>query len=472
MSWPCPPRRDRRRDPGPPSRSPRRPAPARLPSGLAVLLCAYAALGAAYAWRIPILEGADENGHASYIDFLTAHHAVPPIGTVWEAVQPPLYYGVAAGVVALAGAPRLMPPALRLNPGFRFDAVTSADAYDPHSYTPAEAIPARRLRLLSTLFGALTLGLIYAAAVAASGRRSLALAATALPALTPQFVHHHAVITNDALATTWCALLTWQIVRRTASATPAPAPDRRPPGAVVSAAAMGVVAGLGMWTKYTMAPVAAAAGVVLLLGRADGTAGPRRRLRRAAAFTIAALVVCGPLLAWNTLRYGDPLAHAAMRRAHRHGGGGPLGAGADRRPVVPVRGLQELLGHAGIADRAAARGCVCRLRARERAGHRRAAPGDPAPRRPPGVRRRPGGDRGADVAGLPGPQHPLQRSAGTPALPGPAGHQHPPGRRQSELVDAAAALGAGRPPPRPPWRLGASVPPAPPSLMRPPPRPC
>ncbi|MEO8083837.1 MAG: hypothetical protein ABI780_08450 [Ardenticatenales bacterium] len=314
---------------------PRRSRIARPPYGLIAILVLYTALAGAYAWRVPILEGADEHGHASFVDYVVQHHRPPAIGTVWEAVQPPLYYGVAAVIVSLAGRPTLVPPTLRLNPAFRFDAPTTADVFDPTSYTAPEAIPARALRLLSTLFGALTLVLIYATALAAGrGRRSLALAATALPALTPQFVHHHAVITNDALATTWCALLTWQIVR-TAAQAPAAAPpksgvaagsslraSRRRGRSATTQWAMGVVAGLGMWTKYTMAPVAAAAGLVLLVRRVGArrggvVAGWRDlRFRRAASFGIAALAVCGPLLLWNTVRYGDPLAHGAMRHAH------------------------------------------------------------------------------------------------------------------------------------------------------------
>ncbi len=290
---------------------------------LAVVVVLYLCLAAAYAWRVPILEGADEHGHASYIDFVAARHALPPIGTVWESVQPPLYYVIAAAVNGAAGGRSLVPRTLRLNDGFRFDDPSSADAYDPRSYDPADARPARRLRLLSTLFGAATLVLIYAAALAAGrGRRSIALAAAALPALTPMFAHHNAVLTNDALATTWCALLTWQLVRsitgdrlagdRTARDGPLggrPTSDRP---SMTPAMRMGIVAGVGMWTKYTMAPVAAAAGLVLIL-----LPGTRRvRLSRTLHFTLAALAVSGPWLAWNTWRYGDPLAGAAMRRAH------------------------------------------------------------------------------------------------------------------------------------------------------------
>ncbi|MCC7020053.1 MAG: hypothetical protein IT332_09885 [Ardenticatenales bacterium] len=290
---------------------------------LAIVVALYLCLAAAYAWRVPILEGADEHGHASYIDFVAAHHALPPIGTVWESVQPPLYYVVAAAVNGVAGGRPLVPVTLRLNDGFRFDDPSSADVFDPRSYDPADARPARRLRLLSTLFGAATLVLIYATALAAGrGRCSIALAAAALPALTPMFAHHNAVLTNDALATTWCALLTWQLVRSVTGDGSADdrAASRRRSGdrlardrpSVPCAVRMGIVVGVGMWTKYTMAPVAAAAGLGLIL-----LPGTRRvRLARSLRFTLTALAVSGPWLAWNTWRYGDPLAGAAMRRAH------------------------------------------------------------------------------------------------------------------------------------------------------------
>ncbi|HUG63477.1 MAG TPA: glycosyltransferase family 39 protein, partial [Methylomirabilota bacterium] len=272
-------------------------------TALVAVLGLYVVLSFAYAWRIPIMEGADELGHALYIDHVVRTRSLPEIGSDWEAVQPPLYYFVAGVVVAVAGSPRLVPETLRENPEFDWADPVVASVFDRTSYLPADARPSRRLRLLSSVFGFGTLILIYATALSAGGgRRRLALGATALPALTPQFVHHHAVISNDSLATLLSALLTYQLVAALSGS-----------GSTIAVPkAMGFIAGLGVLTKYTVLPVAAAVffGLMLFPGPA------RDRLRRASTFAIVTLATCGAWLTWNTVRYGDPLAQAAMRRAH------------------------------------------------------------------------------------------------------------------------------------------------------------
>ncbi len=274
-------------------------------AGLVAVIALYLVIAVAYAWRIPIMEGADELGHALYVDHIVRERALPAIGTSWEAVQPPLYYLVAGSVVAAAGGPRLVPETLQENSAFSWENLVVANVMDPASYSPAEARPSRRLRLLSTLFGVFTLLLIHATALQVSGgRRHLALGATALPALTPQFAHHHAVITNDSLSTLWCALVTLQLIKALSG--------RRLRSAVSSPAAIGVVVGLGILTKYSMVPVGAVVFASLLLMPGDALS----RIRRTAVFAAAALAICGVWLALNTYRYGGPLANVAMRDAH------------------------------------------------------------------------------------------------------------------------------------------------------------
>ncbi len=283
---------------------------------LAAIVALYLATAAAYAWRVPILEGADEHGHALVVQHVSIHGSPPRIGTLWEAVQPPLYYAVAAAVHGAAGGGRIVPSTLRLNDGFRFDDPSSADAFDPRSYAPADARPARRLRALSMLFGALTLGCVYATALAVSrGRRLVAWSAAALPALTPMYAHHHAVITNDSLATLWCAVVVWLLARHVMAGAAAPGAGGGVGGSggtARQAVGMGIAAGLGIWTKLTMAPVAAAAAVLLVWG--PGPAAARRRA--AVRFALTAGAVASPWLILNTWHYGDPLARAAMQQAH------------------------------------------------------------------------------------------------------------------------------------------------------------
>jgi len=103
-------------------------------AAIAVVVTIYILLAMAYAWRVPIMEGADELHHAAYIEHIVQTHTLPEIGGGnWEAVQPPLYYLIAASVVVVSGSPQLVPETIQTNPEFSWDEPSPAGMMDPAS---------------------------------------------------------------------------------------------------------------------------------------------------------------------------------------------------------------------------------------------------------------------------------------------------------------------------------------------------
>lgn len=198
-------------------------------------------------------------------------------GTVanWEAQHPPLYYA-------------LLAPAFRLAEHWSLGA---------------------RLFLLRGLSYGLAWGGLGCAAWAASGLgragrleadpASLAALAPVLwPILLPEWFPEMARLGNDALVAL-LAGLTGLGLRRLLAA------DRAPAG-VAAHAGVGCIVGLGLLTKATFLPLAAAAGLVLI-GKAWMPAGEGRRARLigVAAFAAAALAAAGWWYVGQVLRTGD-----------------------------------------------------------------------------------------------------------------------------------------------------------------------
>ncbi len=220
---------------------------------LATLLGVYLALAVGYGSLNPLFEAPDEHHHFFTVVYITEQRQLPVVGDPWlrqEAAQPPLYYLLAAALIA-----PLRPQAaeaqaqLQFNPDARpgYPGTVNINAF---VHTPAEAWPwqgyalvAHLLRWLSTGLGAGTLLTIYAA-----GRRWLAgrpaqdtvpLLATGLVALLPQFAFIHSTISNDPLIIFLCSLTLYQLVRLWSA-------DTLSPRAV---AGLGVSIGLAALTK-------------------------------------------------------------------------------------------------------------------------------------------------------------------------------------------------------------------------------
>jgi len=220
-------------------------------TGITILVLAHVLLSLAFALAIPLWEAPDEPAHflrlraeARRMGLLsgreTSRWLFPPggekppghpglelqrgggfwkKGTVvsgYERHQPPGYYLLAAPLLAFTGGGGQAPFFFnhqyesRIGPVF----FHGADRDPPYSGVRRSVLA---LRLLSTLFGAVTVVLVWRIALAlfpaGSGRGRLALLAAALTAFLPQFVFITSVINNDALAMALSAAFLLALVR-------------------------------------------------------------------------------------------------------------------------------------------------------------------------------------------------------------------------------------------------------------------
>ena len=127
------------------------------------------------------------------------------------------------------------------------------------------------MRGVSTLLGALTILAVFAGARTLFPRDArLALGAAGFVALLPMHVALAASVTNDALADLWMAVGFWLLATlATAAATGDCA------GLTRRALRLGLVLGLGAWTKAVCLPLFLAAGLTFFWSRAN--ASHRRR---------------------------------------------------------------------------------------------------------------------------------------------------------------------------------------------------
>ena len=285
------------------------PRPAR---ALLLIVCAYAALALAYNLATPVGEAPDEPEHYAFVQYLRAEGRLPMAPATsqdgWiQAKHPPLYYAVATLVSLPWDIGQL---GFMANPFFGFDLdPSSRDRAVPNAllHFSREAWPyawapdiraARAMRLVSTLFGLVTLSATWALARAAwPGRPALAWLATALVAFLPGFLFGSAVLSNDAAANAAAALVMLAALRLAA------------PGASGrDAFGAGVTLGLGLLAKLTTLPLAGLLGLALLLGALQQ--GRWRQLPRLVARTALGIaMVSGWWFGLNMLRYGvdDPL---------------------------------------------------------------------------------------------------------------------------------------------------------------------
>lgn len=256
-----------------------------------VFIALYIALAGLLAVRVPLGKAPDESAHLYYVQHLAATHTLPvfkPEGgnknPGYEFHQPPLYYAICA---------------LGWN-------------------TAGSGLQSYFCRLISVLFGAATIGLIWGA-----GRRvfdeSVAAYAAGFAALWPLHVNAGAYAGNDTAAGFFCALLLYLMARGSTSEWPS----------AKLCAAMGAACGLAMLSKSSCLTVAAAAvgwtihASLAGSGKADATAHRGRLLRNLALVLGVAAVVCGPWLARNNALYGDPLAAGTFTAAFKGASPGP-----------------------------------------------------------------------------------------------------------------------------------------------------
>ncbi len=238
-------------------------------TALALLLALRFALGALYARRIGVFNAPDEQFHLTYVDYVASEGRLPvaDAGRLREAIQPPLYY-VLAAPLDRPGAGLSLPSRLRL------------------------------LRAQNVAYAVANILLIFLLARRAAGER-IAWIAALWAALLPQYLFIGASVTSDGLAD----LLSTAILYAGWRSIEDPTSLRWP-------AAAGAALGLGLLTKLTVACSAAAlfAGLAFLRpGRA------RLSFRRIGLiFGMGLAIGAWPLLR-NVALYGDVFGQSVFK---------------------------------------------------------------------------------------------------------------------------------------------------------------
>ncbi|MGI8914672.1 MAG: glycosyltransferase family 39 protein [Chloroflexota bacterium] len=248
---------------------------------LIVLLAGFVLAAATYNVAAPLWEASDESEQFQYVVYLLTQHGLPrqlptiqPNGNS-EANQPPLYYILVAPLAVgldLGDAARI-----RLNPhmGWEHDPsgiLATAHLLDEGWPYHGVFLAAHRIRLFSTLLGALTILLTYAIAGESMRDQRLALLAAAMLALLPGFLFASATIDNDALANLLGAVLLLLVVA---------APRL---GYARATLLFGGTSALAMLTKLDLLPLVAL-GALWLLTQVP----PRRRLPAAIRLAVPLL---------------------------------------------------------------------------------------------------------------------------------------------------------------------------------------
>ena len=264
---------------------------------MVAIIATYIALAVAQSYATRLQWGPDEPAHIIYVRSLAMDLRFPALthgeednaylpraARTHEAHQPPLYYAMAAVVWrACAGLP---------------DQVVSyrdKQSGEPRSFSVPG--PVRPVRLLSVLFGAITLLFVWAMARTVFPERpELWLGAAGLIGFTPMFTYLSGVINNDSLLAMVFAAIGWQWARLL-----------RFGAGARDAAVVGVLLGIALNVKET--GLALAAVTVVVLAVAPGERSRRGRWREIAIALGVAAVLGGWWFARKWLIYGTPFIY-------------------------------------------------------------------------------------------------------------------------------------------------------------------
>lgn len=198
--------------------SEQRPHPGCRRRWLFFILGLYFLLGLAYSVLVPPWEAPDETAHYLVVYHVAREGQMPTVQTTYEAVQPPSYYWLAAGVFRLLDAvDRDLIEATRPH-------LTPSSSYTRYGWTARNyrfLWGMQVLRWLNVVLAGLGLVFVYKGArhlfhAAAQATSAVAFSVprgtVALVALTPQFLHNAAAVSNDALANAAGAFLFWLLI--------------------------------------------------------------------------------------------------------------------------------------------------------------------------------------------------------------------------------------------------------------------
>ncbi|MBL8755062.1 MAG: glycosyltransferase family 39 protein [Planctomycetes bacterium] len=276
------------------------------------LLC-HVVFATGYAWCTPSFEGPDENSHYEYAwqmgnagrqplaGALVRARNLPQIEGAEIAIHPPLYYALLGRVLALTGTDDTVFGPM-LNPDFGNPDKPSRNLKYLHGSGQGEGV-LFGLRLLSVLFGAITVVLVHRLGRATCpAQPRVADLAALLVATLPMFSFLHGLVHNDTLAiplATGTTLLLVRVLQHDA-------PTWR------HGVGLGALIGVGLLTKLTalfLLPLVAAAFAAAWW---RGSGERRRAIVRTTALTLlVAGGISAPMFLRNLELYGDVLAMAA-----------------------------------------------------------------------------------------------------------------------------------------------------------------
>jgi 4-amino-4-deoxy-L-arabinose transferase-like glycosyltransferase len=278
-----------------------------------VLLLVYVVFALCLVFLVPPYEAPDEPSHVHYATFIATRGELPnqldPARRVeGQGHQGPLAYIVMAGLLRLAMPDGDLPVRIAPNRAHAWNGGTALEVplFDPTR--PAFASDRERamfygLRLLSVLYGLLTLVVLERTVRMMGADATTAFVAVLLPATLPQFVYVSAYVTADGLLILLATLTAHEVVRV------ARAPDRLGPYV-----GLGIALGAALLVKKTALFLLPGVGLTLLALVATGRARFGDVVRHAAVMAGAAVAVSGGLFVRNTVVYGDPLG-SGMERA-------------------------------------------------------------------------------------------------------------------------------------------------------------
>lgn len=267
------------------------------------IVASFLVLGAAFGFAIPAWEAPDEVAHMRFVEHLVANRSLPVQrkGVFGEEHQAPLYYVIAALPVSFVDLHDAT-GAFRWNHKFGW---SPGDDVNAALHQPGDrfafrgrALALRLVRLLSTLMGAVTVGLtMVLSSRVMPGHGAVCLLAASLVAFNAQFIFISAATNNDNLLTLCFAGCLAQLAGIVSASEP---PGRR---AWLWVGLWWSVALLAKTSALTLLPTVALA-LLLRWWRGD----PVGVLARAA---VATLGLVAALTGWWFLRnqwlYGDPL---------------------------------------------------------------------------------------------------------------------------------------------------------------------
>lgn len=289
---------------------------------LGVMMVLFLLLGIINSVTVPLFEAPDELWHFSFARYLALNRSLPvqpKEGTdIWlrESGQPPLYYLVAAPVVAAFDTSDF-PDFVRFN--VAHPAVTAhSQSHAPNVFihTPYEAFPYQGsvlvihlLRLLTLLWGVGTvIGVYLVGREVLPDSPGLALAAVSITAFNPHFIYISSVVNNDATVACLATFTLWLSIRLV-----------QIPGSRKYQVVLGIILGLALLSKLSALALLGVTGLSFMITWWYNR-DTRMFFTRCLVVFGLALLIAGWWYVRNWTLYGDPLgwsvwlAHAGVER--------------------------------------------------------------------------------------------------------------------------------------------------------------